>query len=426
MERKLIAAAVSSALVLPMAAQAVEFSASGHVNRAIVSADGGGKDMAGEKDTYDGDVEHMDGSMSPTRFRFTGSEELENGMTAGVNFEVGGIGPFTSRHANVYLNTAGGKISLGHTSAATDGMAHARLGGPSWLGMVSNACAWVTVGAVCSANDGGRHPVLRYDTPAIGPASIAVSTGNNDYFDVKLSIAGSMGDAGYDFRIGHIAEYEEDVPEVEAMNQTQRGADLVKAMQAAGFINADGTAFVAPDGSDSGTDANQWQDALDAYQKKSGDTLTQLSGTDLDGTLIGATGITAVGNQVFNRYSPGKAATTKDVGDIFTMSGAVSFGQGTAVAAAWSQADTGAQVEYQYMELDHSYGDGSIGVYYKTAEYGATDGTMMKGTESSMWGIGIGHSIGGGAHVYAGYRMIEEDKMKDIDLLVAGMRVTFN
>ena len=42
MERKLIAAAVSSALALPMAAQAVEFSVSGQINRAIMSVDGGG------------------------------------------------------------------------------------------------------------------------------------------------------------------------------------------------------------------------------------------------------------------------------------------------------------------------------------------------------------------------------------------------
>ena len=41
MERKLIAVAVSSALALPMAAQAVEFSAYGHVTRAIISVDGG-------------------------------------------------------------------------------------------------------------------------------------------------------------------------------------------------------------------------------------------------------------------------------------------------------------------------------------------------------------------------------------------------
>ena len=44
MDRKLIAVAVSSALALPMAAQAVELSVSGHVNRAIVSVDGAGND----------------------------------------------------------------------------------------------------------------------------------------------------------------------------------------------------------------------------------------------------------------------------------------------------------------------------------------------------------------------------------------------
>ena len=222
MERKLIAAAVSSALVLPMAAQAVEFSVSGHVNRAIMSVDGGGaRTWRVTKDMYDGDVEHKDANSSQTRVRFTGSEELENGMTAGVNLEYGGIGPLNKRHANVYLSTAGGKISVGHTSAAADGMAHARLGGPSWLGGVTNWCSYVSSGPACPSNDGGRHPVLRYDTPAIGPASIAVSTGNDDYFDIKLSIAGSMGDAGYDFRIGHIAEYEKDVAEVAAMNQTR-------------------------------------------------------------------------------------------------------------------------------------------------------------------------------------------------------------
>ena len=61
------------------------------------------------------------------------------------------------------------------------------------------------------------------------------------------------------------------------------------------------------------------------------------------------------------------------------------------------------------MKLDHSYGDGSIGVYYKTGEYGATDGMKKTGVEGSLWGIGIGHSLGGGAHAYAGYRQISED-----------------
>ena len=158
-------------------------------------------------------------------------------------------------------------------------------------------------GPACESNDGGRQPVLRYDTPAIGPASIAVSTGDNDYWDIMLKVAGSFGDAGY----------------------------------------------------------------------------------------------------------------------ITTASASVAFGQGTSVTVSWSQDDV-RDGEYHYMKADHSYGDGSVGVYYKSGERG----TGAAKTEGSLWGIGIGHHIGGGADVFAGYRQISEDKMKDVDLLVAGMRVSFN
>ncbi|MCY4469921.1 MAG: porin [Thiotrichales bacterium] len=403
MERKLIAAAVSSALVLPMTAQAVEFSVSGHINRAVISVDGGG---ANDKpDAHDGDVQHVDSNASQTRFRFTGSEELESGMTAGVQLEYGLA--TNVRQANVYLSTAGGKITVGHSSVATDGMAHARLGGPSWLGGVTNWCSYASSGPACPSNDGGRMPVLRYDTPAIGPASIAVSTGNDDYFDLTLKIAGSMGDAGYDFRIGHIAEYEADVAEVAATNQTVRGEDLAKVL-----LMDEG----APEDLDS---TQNITDAIMNHQTlNEGVKLTPFGTAPTDRASFDAA--------LYNKYTAGSPAGTKDVGDITTMSGAVSFGQGTSVAAAWSQQETGAQVEYTYMELDHSYGDGSIGVYYKAGEYGATDGMMMKGTEGTLWGIGVGHSLGGGAHAYAGYRQISEDGMKDIDLLLAGMRVTFN
>ena len=410
MERKLIAAAISSALALPMAAQAVEFSVSGHINRAIVSVDGGGPQ--GMPDANDGDVRHVDANASQTRFRFTGSEELENGMTAGVNLEYGGIGQTTAtgwsinaRHANVYLSTAGGTISVGHTSTATDGMAHARLGGPSWLGGVTNWCAFhghrgagkttATAGPACESNDGGRQAILKYDTPAIGPASIAVSTGNNDYFDIRLTIAGSMGEAGYDFRIGHIAEYEADVEAVAASLEGFRGSELRKEL----------------------TDGDNALTVAGVKELRDNEDIIVREGA----TLADTAPINA--NTFYTIYTPGTPAGTRDVGDITTMSGAVAFGQGTSVAASWSTEGTGAQAEYQYVELDHSYGDGSIGVYYKTGEYGAG---VKDGTEGSLWGIGIGHDLGGGATAYAGYRQVSEDGMKDIDLLVGGMRVTFN
>ena len=63
MERKLIAAAVSSALVLPMAAQAVEFSVSGQINRALISVDGAVDDDGKELAT-NGDIQHVDADSS--------------------------------------------------------------------------------------------------------------------------------------------------------------------------------------------------------------------------------------------------------------------------------------------------------------------------------------------------------------------------
>ena len=56
-------------------------------------------------------------------------------------------------------------------------------------------------------------------------------------------------------------------------------------------------------------------------------------------------------------------------GDITTASAGFSFGQGTSVALAWSQ-NNATDNEYQYIKLDHSYGDGSVGVYYKSGEDG--------------------------------------------------------
>ena len=381
MERKLIAAAVSSALVLPMAAQAVEFSVSGHINRAITSVDGGDND---------GDLNHVDANSSQTRFRFTGSEELDSGMTAGVQLEYGLTG--NVRHANVYLSSAGGKLTVGHASTAADGMAHADLGGVSWLGGATNWCSYHSTGPACPSNDGGRMPVLRYDTPAIGPASIAISTGGNDYWDAQLKIAGSMGDAGYDIRVGYIGETETTAA---ASSAVVLGSDLGKVLL---------KDMGAPMDLDSAENAAA---AIENHMtlNPSITAITELVGDNDDADMLG---------QLFQKDT---AAVTTPSGDVTTASAAFAFGQGTSVALAWSQ-DQSNDHDYQYLKLDHAYGDGSIGVVYKRGEKGATEGSLV--------GIGIGHSLGGGATAYAGYRQMSEDGKDDVDLVVVGMRVTFN
>ena len=309
MEKKLIAVAVSTALGLPMAADAVEGSFSGHVNRAVVVVDHDGYDM-------DGEIQHVDANSSQTRFRATGSGELDNGLTVGVRLEYGASSSnLNLRHADLYVNSEGGKVSIGHTSTASDGMIYARLGGPSWLGGVTNWCSYYSAGPGCLTHDGGRKPILKYDTPSLGPLSIAVSTGNNDYWDAMAKVAGSVGDSGYDLRVGFIGD-------------NGMGQDLVG------------------------------------------------------------------------------------------VSGAVKFQQGTAIAASWGEnSDEGSTA--QHIEIDHSYGPGSIGVAFRQGE-------DSDGNTGSTWAIGVGHGLGGGATAYAGYRFIEGDDMEDATALFAGMRLTFN
>lgn len=358
MERKLIAAAVTSALAVPMAAQAVEFAVSGHVNRAVILVDQ-------DDHAKDGDLQHVDSNASGTRFRFKGSEELDTGMTAGVNLELGVGTAATRRHASVNLDTAGGKLTIGQAGTAAAGAEDAggAFAGVSFLGGVTNWCAYASVGSACVTDGVSRLEVLRYDTPAIGPAKISVSTGNNEYYDAKLTVSGAMGAAGYDFRIGY------------------------------------------------------WQRERDA---------------------------------------------TRD-GDALLTSGAISFGQGTSIGASWVQTNleldttvtsgdkitddakarkswldtwklgaaptVDAEFEAVYFTANHSYGDGNVGVYYRKGEATGAANKLSRSTDGDLWGFGMGHTIGPGVNVYAGFRQMKEEKGivdDDLNLYVAGMRVSFN
>ena len=341
MERKLIAVAVSTALGMPLAADAVDFAVSGQVNRSVVLLDQDGNAM-------DGDIQHIDGPATGSRLEFKGSGDLDNGLTAGFHLEYG-VESYSRRFSNVYVASPGGTLTVGWGNVATDGMAHARLGGPSWLGGVTNWCAYATQSGggikdtpACNGHDGGRQGVVRYDTPAIGPLSIAASVGQDEYWDVKAKIAGSFGDSGYDLRVGYIGE-------------------------------------------------------------------TDVAATDASAAH------TVTGDTTDHELTPSTPAST--AGDTIGASAAVKFPQGTSIAAAWGQSRAD-DTDSQYVELDHSYGAGSIGVSYRQGETGNING--------STWSIGVGHALGNATHAYAGYRMVEGDDIEDAAVFYAGMRVRFN
>ena len=325
MERKLVAIAVSSALALPMAAQAVEFSVSGHVNRAIISVDGG---------ENDGEVQHVDADSSQTRFRFSGSEELENGATAGVHLSLGGPDDWQTRQAHVSLSGAFGDLTLGHAEVPSDGANYPDFG-VAFLGGVSNSCSYHAAGPACQEFTPDRQGILRYDSPPVGAASISASAGENEFWDVAASVAGSFGDAGYDLRIAYVGEH-------------------------------DATETPMDDPQD-------------------------------------------------HPHQP--ASVTVAAGDQTMASATIMFGQGSTLGLAWAQ-DHKNDNDYQFVGLSHTYGDGTVGVYYKRGQEDGTDG--------SLWGVGVGHELASSVEAYAGYRLMEEDGAEDESVLLAGMRVKFN
>lgn len=197
MKKQLIGLVATGVLALPLAASAAEISVSGHLNRAIVFGD----DMV----TGENDVDHRDGGASPSRFRFTGSEELGGEMTAGVNLEygVGGTKADSNpnlRHSAIYLSGAFGKLTLGHTSQATDSIAYSTYDKHAWLAGIEVGCDF------CSglpSYGGSRSQVIRYDTPPLGDGVVSVSADGNDFWDAAIRVDGAVGNGGYQLKLGY-------------------------------------------------------------------------------------------------------------------------------------------------------------------------------------------------------------------------------
>ena len=180
MSHKVLTAAIAAALAAPMAAQAVDFTISGQVNRAlfITETDGG---------TSAEVANNLDWS---TRIRANGRSELEGGGNVRIQFEYEESGSGVNlRHANVQYGGDFGRVTLGQGSEAGDGSQYLATTGVNGIGHGAGTSSDFTLGDWFGDLDGGgRIHMIRYDTPAIGPVSAAVSVGNDDQVSARLGL----------------------------------------------------------------------------------------------------------------------------------------------------------------------------------------------------------------------------------------------
>ena len=398
MNRKLLTVAVAGALALPMAAQAVEISASGHIHRALVFSGMGGA----------ADVKHSDGGSSGSRFRFKGSEELDNGIAVGATLEFAALGSAdasdapndspatvpTIRHASVELSSGGfGKLAVGQTAPATHLISYANLDNLAWLSGAEAGCDFCPASGmkstVFTTFGPGRMQVVRYETPSLGPVTLSFSADGNDFWDAALRTSGEAGSIAYSFHAG-FTNYGAGTP-----------ADAT-------------TIFVGKPLPAAAPTATQ---TVERHRNGVGYNII-----DADGNLVKGISTSGwdddTGTQAHWAFTPAKPADPASKAT--TLSAAFGLPQGTHFNITWGQSepDSGAGEEFVHFGIGHNMDDTSIAATYTDSDIGGG---------GASWAVGIGHVMGG-VELYTGYKYLDHDAaaVEDYGFFVIGSRVKFN
>ena len=183
----------------------------------------------------------IDNANSGTRLNFAGMGRVNKDLSVGFVIELGideskgkllydvfAADDIALRHSYAWIDTAFGKVSLGHTSSATDGIVEVSLANttvaslplsiePLWTYL--GAPAIVGPGVNISVNpapfDGGRNSVLKYETPVLAGFTGSAAWGGgqagtyDDLWDAALRYAGEFGGvrvaAGAGYRVESFA-----------------------------------------------------------------------------------------------------------------------------------------------------------------------------------------------------------------------------
>ena len=199
MKPKALTVAIAGVFAVPMAAQAVDFAISGHVNRALFITDTDSGTSGKEADN----------GSSGSRIRVVGSGEMMDGTTAGLNLEYGAGGDggasLSLRYADLHYSGEFGKVSIGHGNDAGEGSVYSDKSGVFGIGhgqATGDAPKDVTNYYGSLDGGGSRGNRIRYDTPSIGPVSAAISIGNGDELSAGVSLSQGFGDTSFGAKVG--------------------------------------------------------------------------------------------------------------------------------------------------------------------------------------------------------------------------------
>jgi len=163
----------------------------------------------------------IDNPNSGTKLRFSGEGKMSPTVKAGFLVEIGiddtagnllGVGSaindFNVRHSVVWMEAALGRVSVGRTSTATDGIVEIDLANTNLASLpMSLEPLWtysgipgIGLGIVSPVGyDGSRANIVRYDTPNIAGFQASAAWGGgqsftgDDVYDAALRYAGEFG-----------------------------------------------------------------------------------------------------------------------------------------------------------------------------------------------------------------------------------------
>lgn len=210
-----ISMAVASALFVAANAQAMDFKVSGQINRALSYADNGEQSA----------TNFVDNAGSNSRFRFTGSQDMGNGLTAGFKYEIGfnasssdgvdiGTNPKNAaktidpRTQEAWVKGDFGKVTFGKGYGAAAFTGDMDLSGTDWIG---GGIGYTDYSSSMTFNDGtnkimtigdamsyftsfSRYGRVQYDSPSLGGTVISASYGNGGAVEIGAVYAGKMGE----------------------------------------------------------------------------------------------------------------------------------------------------------------------------------------------------------------------------------------